>query len=201
MCRQWRFLYVLLASAFFNGCSEKPPVRPDDEPTQADRERFSGRYRPPPAPPPLATALASTGDPDHDFLRRMSDHHAGLIVLTHAAIESNRSASLQPSIRKIEEDHDHELDTMLAMLQRIYKDRYLPAAPGGYTLMAQTLRAGPADTTSFFRSALKSEELVLQMINDYLPKAKNAQVRSFADALKRDQPREIAAIRKTLNRP
>ena len=201
MARQWRLLCVLLASALLNACSEKPPVRRDDEPRQADRERFSGRYRLPPAPPPLATAVPATGDPDHDFLRRMSDHHAGLIMLTHAAIESNRSASLQPSIRKIEEDHDHELDTMLTMLQRIYKDRYVPAPAGSYTAMAQTLRAGAADTASFFRSALKTEELALQMINDYLPKAKNAQVKSFAGELKRDEPREIAALRKILSQP
>jgi hypothetical protein len=52
----------------------------------------------------------------------MSDHHAGLMVLIHAAIESNRSSALLPVIRKIEDEHDREPDTMFSMLRRIYKD-------------------------------------------------------------------------------
>ena len=131
----------------------------------------------------------------------MSDKHAGLIVLTHAAIESNRSATLLRAIRRIEEDHDHELDTMLTLLRRIYKDEYVPVAPGDYTVMARTLRSGAGDSTTFFRSALKTEEKVLEMVNDYLPQSRNAQVKSFADELKRDHRRGIAAIRKVLSQP
>ena len=194
-------LWVLATPTLFTGCSEKPAARREGEPTQADRERFSGRYVPPPSFPPSRPVILSTGDQDHDFLRRMSDHHAGLIVLTHAAIESNRSPSLQPAIRKIEEDHDHELDTMLTMLRRIYNDGYLPTAARDFTIMAGTLRAGTGDSKTFFRSVLKTEEQVMQMVNAYLPKARNAQVRRFADELRRDEPREIAAIRKILNQP
>ena len=181
------------------GCNEQPRSL-DGEPTQADRERFSGRYKPPlpPLPPPLAP-LASTGNPDHDFLRRMSDHQSGLMVVTHAAIESNRSPSLLRAIRKIEEDHDHELDAMLTLLRRIYKDEYVPVAPSTYTVMAGILRSGAGDSTSFFRSALQTEEKVLEMINAYLPKSSNAEVKRFAEELKRDEPREIAAIRRVLN--
>ena len=122
-------------------------------------------------------------------------------ALPISAIESNRSPSLQPAIRKIEEDHDHELGTMLTMLRRIYKDGYVPAPAGDYNLVAERLREGTGDSTTFFRSALKTEEQALQMINAYLPKSRNAQVKRFTDALKRDEPREIAAIRKILNQP
>ena len=150
MSRYLIILLLLLATQpLFTGCSEKPAVRREGEPTQADRERFSGRYNPPLSLPPSAPVLPPTGDPDHDFLRRMSDNHAGLIVLTHAAIESNRSPSLQPAIRKIEEDNDHELDTMLSMLRRIYKDRYVPAPAADYNLVAKRLREGTGDSTTF----------------------------------------------------
>jgi uncharacterized protein (DUF305 family) len=194
------FLCVLLAPTLLSGCSDKPRVR-DDEPTQADRERFSGRYIPPPAPPQDPAVTPSTGDPDHDFLRRMSDHHAGLMVVTHAAIESNRSPSLQLAIRKIEDDYDRELDMMVSMLRRMYEDRYVPTAAPDYTRIAQTLRAGTRDSTTFFRTALKNEEQVLQMINEYLPKARNTRVKRFADQLRRDEPGETATIGKILNGP
>jgi hypothetical protein len=169
MASYWLILWMLVTPALFTGCSEKPPPRREGEPTQADRERFSGRYRPPPEPPPSPALTPSTGDPDHDFLRRMSEHHAGLIVLTYAAIESNGSPSVQPAIRKIEEDHDHELDTMLGMLRRIYKDGYVPKAARDNTLTAETLRA-TGDGTSFFRSALQTEEQALQTVNATFPK-------------------------------
>ena len=131
----------------------------------------------------------------------MSNHHAGLMVLIHAAIESNRSAALQPVIREFEDEYDRELDTMLAMLRRIYKDAYVPAVARSYPLMAQTIRAGTGDSATFFRSALKAREQAVQMVNEYLPKARNSQVRRFADQLKRDEPGEIAAIRRILNEP
>ena len=198
MTSHWLFLCVLLTPPLSSGCSDKPAAR-EGEPTQADRERFSGRYVPPPSPLPPPTVTLSTGDPDHDFLRRMSDHHTGLMVVIHAAFESNRSSSLQPAIRKIEDEHDAELDTMLSMLRRIYKDAYVPSAGRDYTRVAQTLRGGTGDTMTFFRTALKTEEKALQMINEYLPKARNAQVKRFADQLRLDEPREIACIRKILN--
>jgi uncharacterized protein (DUF305 family) len=194
------FLCVVLAPSLLSGCSDKPRAL-EGEPTQADRERFSGRYVAPPSPQPSPAVTLSTGDPDHDFLRRMSDHHAGLMVLIHAAIESNRSPSLLPVIRNIEDDHDRELDTMFTMLRRIYKDGYVPVAGIDYTRMAQTLRAGIGDSITFFRAALKTEEQALQMLTEYLPEARNAQVKRFADELRRDEPREIAAIRKMVNEP
>ena len=196
MSRYSLFLSVLFAP-LLSGCSDKPRTR-EGEPTPADRARYAGRYVPP-SPLPVPTARPSTGDPDHDFLRRMSDHHAGLMVVIHAAIESNRSSSQQPVIRKIEDDYDREEDMMLAMLRRIYKDAYVPGAARDYTLMAQALRAGRGDSTTFFRSALKAREQAVEMIDEYLPKARNPQVRRFADRLRRDERGEIAAIRKALN--
>ena len=131
----------------------------------------------------------------------MSDHHAGLMVVIHAAIESNRSPSLQLAIRKIEDDYDRELDAISNMLRRIYDDKHVPIADRDYTRTAQTLRAGTRDSTIFFRTALKNDEQALQMASDYLPKARNAQVKRFADQLRGDQPRRVATIRKILNEP
>ena len=56
----------------------------------------------------------------------MSNHHKDLIRITHAIIESNSGASLEPALRTFEDDHDHELDAMLALLRTIYKDPYVP---------------------------------------------------------------------------
>ncbi len=198
-----RLVYRLAAASalIVLACSDEPRSL-SGEPTPADRARFSGRYVAPPENiVPAVVETRTTGDPNRDFLRRMSNLHAGLIVLTHAAIESSRSPSLQSTIRKLEEDHDHKLDTMLSMLRTIYKDAYVPSAARDYTLMAQKWRAGTGDSAAFFRSALNADEQALKIINDYLPKASNAQVKRLAGKLRRDAPTEIAALRKLLNQP
>jgi uncharacterized protein (DUF305 family) len=194
-----RVLCGLMAPICFSACSKEPQKR-EGEPTQADRERFSGRYLPPPTPPRLPAVSPSTGDPDHDFLRRMSDHHKDLIRITHAAVESNRDPSLQPAIRKLEEDHDHELDDMLALLHALYKDAYVPQTNPANDFTAEILRKpGTNYIQVFLATALNSEEEAVGILNEYLPKAKNREVRNFARKLRSEEAGEMAALRSALS--
>ena len=190
------FIWALAAPTILSGCSEKSRTR-DGEPTQADRERFSGRYSPPPA---TAAVVPSTGDVDHDFLRRMSNHHKDLIRITHAVLESNSAASLEPAIRKFEDDHDHELDSMLALLRTVYKDQYVPQTYAENDFVVEMLRKPGTDYAGIFlAAALKSEQNAVRILNDYLPEAKNRQVRTFAQRLSREEGGEMAALRRALN--
>ena len=199
MSGYWLFLCLLLAPTLFSGCSEKPQNR-EGEPTQAERERFSHRYIPLPSPPAFPAVTPSTGESDHDFLRRMSDHHKDLIRITHAVIESNSAASLEPAIRKFEDDHDHELDAMLALLQTVYKDAYVPQTNSENDFIAEMLRKPGTDYAGIFlASALKSEQNAVRILRDYLPKAKNREVRSFAQKLSSKEGGEMVALRRALN--
>ena len=199
MCRHWLFIWLLAGPAILSGCSEKPQTR-EGEPTQADRERFSGRYSPPPTPPAAVAVTPPTGDVDHDFLRRMSNHHKDLIRITHAVIESNSAASLEPAIRKFEDDHDHELDAMLAQLRTLYKDPYVPQTNPENDFVVEMLRNPGTDYAGIFlAAALKSEQNAVRILNDFLPQAKNREVRTFAQRLSREEGGEMAALRRALN--
>lgn len=199
MCRHWLFSCVVAATAILSGCSEKPQTR-EGEPTQADRERFSGRYSPPPTPTAAAAVTPSTGDLDHDFLRRMSNHHKDLIRITHAVIESNSGTSLEPAIRKFEDDHDHELDAMLALLRTVYSDTYVPQANPENDFTTEILRKPGTDYAGvFLAAALKSEQAAVRILNDYLPNAKKSQVRNFAQKLRSEEAGEMAALRRALS--
>lgn len=199
MCRHWLFIWLLAGPAILSGCSEKPQTR-EGEPTQADRERFSGRYSPPPTPPAAVAVTPPTGDVDHDFLRRMSNHHKDLIRITHAVIESNSAASLEPAIRKFEDDHDHELDAMLAQLRTLYKDPYVPQTNPENDFVVEMLRNPGTDYAGIFlAAALKSEQNAVRILNDFLPQAKNREVRAFAQRLSREEGGEMAALRRALN--
>jgi uncharacterized protein (DUF305 family) len=187
MCRHWLVVYYLLGTSVLSGCSEKPHSR-EGEPGYS-------------ATPPAVVVTPLTGDPDHDFLRRMSDHHKDLIRITHAVLESYSSAAAEPALRKFEDEHDHELDTILALLRSTYNDSYLPQNDPQNDFIVEMLRKPGTDYVGIFvAAALKSEQAAVRLLNDYLPKAKNPKVRTFAQKLLSEEQGEMAALRNTLNR-
>jgi uncharacterized protein (DUF305 family) len=130
----------------------------------------------------------------------MSNHHKDLIRITHAVIESNGAASLEPAIREFEDDHDHELDAMLALLRSVYKDPYVPQTNPENDFVVEMLRKPGTDYAGIFlAAALKSEQNAVRMVNDYLPNAKDREVRRFAQKLSREEGGEMAALRRALN--
>jgi uncharacterized protein (DUF305 family) len=130
----------------------------------------------------------------------MSDHHKDLIRITHAAIESNKDPSLHAAIRKVEEEHDHTLDSMLALLRSVYADEYVPQTNPENDLTADRLRRSSSDYISIFLAAAESsEEEALRILNEYLPKAKKQRVRNFAQNLRKDESAGIVALREALS--
>ncbi len=195
-------LTVLLCVVSLGACSEESHSRVG-EPTLEDRRRFSGRNVPQayPAPPPIRVRPPSTGNADHDFLRRMSDHHKDVIRITHAAIEANRDPSLHTAIRKVEEEHDHALDAMLALLRTIYGDAYVPQFNPENDATADLLRKSSSDYTRVFLTAAdRSEAEALRILNEYLPNAKHQRIRVFAQNLRREETAGMAALRTALSR-
>lgn len=197
-------LYALLVVA--GGCGREKQAdteepTPFDQVVAAARERREVRQRD-------SVALArsrqdsirirqSTGNPDHDFLRVMSDHHRDLILITHAAIESNNDPAIQPDIRKIEEEHDHELDTMLALLASQFNDRYTPGTSPEMQFTAELLRRPAEDYRFvFFQAAVKNELNAENILDSYLPRARNPEIRKFAEAMRRSEPSEIARLKR-----
>ena len=166
MCRHWVVVHFLLGTAILSGCSEKPQSR-EGEPG------YSATHA-------AAVVTPLTGDPDHDFLRRMSDHHKDLIRITHAVLESSNSAAADPVLRKFEDEHDHELDTLLALLRSTYNDSYLPQNDPQNDYVVEMMRGPQTDYVGIFvGAALKSEAAAVRLANDYLPKAKNPKSRSL----------------------
>ena len=186
MCRHWVVVYFSVGTAILSGCSEKPQPR-EGEPGYS-------------ATPAAVVVTPLTGDPDHDFLRRMSDHHKDLIRITHAVLESNSSAAADPVLRKFEDEHDHELDTLLALLRSTYNDSYLPQNDPQNDYVVEMMRGSQTDYVGIFvGAALKSEQVSVRLVNDYLPKAKNPKVRTFAQGLLSDEQGEMAALRDALS--
>src|SRR5665647_310747 len=62
-----------------------------------------------------------TRDADHDFLRMMSDHHKGLILMAHMTTERKEGGSAVADAKKLDAAQDKELDHMVTMLETEYK--------------------------------------------------------------------------------
>ena len=141
-----------------------------------------------------------TGNADHDFLRMMSDHHKGLILMVHATIESKDKLSVKPIANRMDKAQDAELDRMMTMLEKDYKDPYAPKVMPEHKAMADELKAksGAAYDRAFLTNVIKHHQEAITMIDGYLPKAKQAKVKRMAERMKAAQTKEIAEMQAKL---
>lgn len=144
--------------------------------------------------------MAMTGDPDHDFLRMMMDHHKGLIAMAHPTIESKEKLAVKPLAKRLDSEQDKDMDKMSTMLDSLYKDTYTPMLMPDNKAMADELasKSGAAYDTTFMRNVIKHHEEALKMIDAYLPKAKQPAIKAMSEQMKALQQREIAELRKRL---
>ncbi|MDQ6768915.1 MAG: DUF305 domain-containing protein [Gemmatimonadota bacterium] len=142
-----------------------------------------------------------TGDPDHDFLRMMSDHHKGLIAIVHPTLDKKENLAVKSDARKMDKAQDAELDKMITMLDQKYKDAYTPSVMPDNQRMVDELngKSGADYSRTFLKNVIAHHQQAIKMVDDYLPKAKNPQVKAMAEKMKSDQTKEIAALQKKLS--
>ena len=142
-----------------------------------------------------------TGDADHDFLRMMSDHHKGLIAMAHMTKERKDAGGAVADAVKLDKVQDAELDHMMTMLEKDFKDPYAPKVIAEHQAMALELKAksGKEYERAFYEGIIKHHQEALVMIDGYLPKAKNAMLEQMAEKMKVDQAKEIAEYRRKLS--
>ncbi len=145
------------------------------------------------------TATAS-GDPDRDFLRMMSDHHKGLIALVHMTQERSGIGSARADATTLDKAQDAELDRMMTMLEKTYKDPYAPKVMPEHQAMATALKPmnGKGYERAFYEDIVKHHTEAISMIDDYVPKARSADVKAMAEKMKADQSREIVDFQQKL---
>lgn len=142
--------------------------------------------------------MAMTGDPDHDFLRMMSDHHKGVVAMAHITKEQKPAVGAVADATKLDTKQDAELEKMQTMLEKNFKDPYTPKVTPDDRAMADQLRGktGSEYDRTFYQNVVKHHQMALAMINDYLPKGKNAMLKQMAERMKSDQTKEIAEFQK-----
>ena len=100
----------------------------------------------------------------------------------------------------MDKKQDAELEKMITMLDQQYKDTYTPSVMPEHQRMVDELKgkSGADYSRMFLTNVIVHHEQAIKMIDDYLPKAKNAQVKAMAEKMKSDQTKEIAELQRKL---
>ena len=139
-----------------------------------------------------------TGNADQDFLRMMTDHHKGLIVMADMTKDRKEGGTAVADATKLDAAQDMELDHMVTMLEKDFKDSYSPKVSPAHQAMADALKSktGKEYDRTFYRNIIQHHQEAIKMVDGYLPNAKNAMLKQMAEKMKADQTKEIADFQK-----
>ena len=146
------------------------------------------------------SGMDSVGNPDQQVLRMMSDHHKGILLMAHDAIERKGVTVKEAEAQKIDKAQDAELKRMVTMLLADFKDEYAPKATPENQAMAEALKqkSGAAYDTTFRENAIRHHQEALQMIDRFLPRLTRPDLKQMAEKMKADQTSEIAKFKREL---
>ena len=207
--RSFRFSVVVVASAAsIAGCTTKSETNSDSAQAtmngragagmaHADSARMTGAMSKDSGGMGSMPGMgSSTGDPDHDFLRLMSDHHKGLILMVHETIETKDKVGVKPLASRMDKEQDTELDAMMSTLEKTYKDAYAPKVMAEHQSMADQLKgkSGADFDRTFLSNVTRHHEEAIKMIDQYLPTARQPAVKKMAERMKAAQTREITEM-------
>lgn len=138
--------------------------------------------------------------PDQRFLESMSDHHQGLVAMAHYELEDRKSPGVIADANKFDKSQDAELDTMVTMLEKQYKDPYTPKLMPSNQAMLDSLKAaqGSAFDSTFRHLVIEHHAEGLGMMKQWLPTLTNPTLRTMVQRMQADQMRDTVQLRREL---
>lgn len=151
-------------------------------------------------PPKTVEAIDSTRIPatraERDFLRALSNHHAGLMFLAHVAEQHPDSVRVQSQALLLDAHHHQETDSILAVLHRESGEAFVPTVSNHHQALVDTLqRLSPADFDRRFRQEVIAHHREgLAMIDSAMPTLSNPRIIALVRRMREQQIAEIAAL-------
>ena len=136
---------------------------------------------------------AAAKDADQEFLRKMSDHHEGIIVMLDAAMDKATSATAKADARKVHDKQHPERDQMVAMLKSGYNETHTPTPMASAKAMIADLekKTGAAYDRDMYGHIVMHHQEGIKMMDDFLPRLQNPELRQMVQKMRADQQREI----------
>lgn len=147
---------------------------------------------------PDSMAGMNMANSDRDFLRMMSDHHAGLIEMASAAMTKASMPATQGDAHNLHTKQAAERDSMIAMLRNDYSDAYAPKVMPKTRAQNDSLQAlaGANYDRAFYRMIVDHHREAVAMIDSTLPHLTKDDVKRMAEKMKAEQQKEITEFQR-----
>jgi uncharacterized protein (DUF305 family) len=135
-------------------------------------------------------------DADHEFLRMMSDHHQGLVLMATGAMNRGTTPEVRDDAHAIGTKQDREMREMIEMIQGAYGESIDAVAMSSHRAMNDSLQAmsGPQYDRTFYRMVVQHHREGIRMMDDFQSRVQRAEVRQMIDRMRADQQREIQEL-------
>ncbi|MEP6618776.1 MAG: DUF305 domain-containing protein [bacterium] len=147
------------------------------------------------AAPPGASvpAVATEGTADRGFLRKLSDHHKGMIAMAHLTKDNKNKLSVKALAERIDSEQDAEIDKVVTLLEKDFKDPYTPKVSAPDQAMVDDLKAktGAAYDRAFLEHTIAHHTEALGMIDAYLQVGTNPAAKALASTIRESINREV----------
>jgi uncharacterized protein (DUF305 family) len=185
--------FALGAILLLAGCRE-PGAREADSaglPSSADSARRAAGD---------TMAMTPAKDADHEFLRKMSDHHQGMVEMASPSATKAISRGAQLDAKAVHDQRLAERDSMVAMIREWYGEAHGPKAVPKHRTMNDTLQslAGVDFDRTFYHLTIGHHREGVAMVDAWLPRLARPAVRALAETMRADQQRRIAEFEKKL---
>jgi len=139
-------------------------------------------------------------DANHEFLRMMTDHHEGLVVMASAAMTKATRPGTQADAHQLHTKQAAERDTLLAKIRSAYNETHTPTVMPDNRAMNDSLqqKSGAAYDRDFYRNVIAHHRQAIQMIDQFMPRLTDPQLRQMAEKMRRDQTREITEFERKM---
>lgn len=139
-------------------------------------------------------------DPDHEFLRMMSDHHEGLVRIAESSLEDGEFRVAAEDARALQDEQAAERDRLLAMIQAGYDERYRPRPMAKHEAHADSLSElkGRELDEAFYGMVIVHHRDGVAMIDRFMPRLADPELRRMAAEMRAGQQREIDRLERKL---
>ena len=135
-------------------------------------------------------------DADHQFLRSMSDHHEGLVLMATGAHQKGSAEGTRKDAEMLHHKQMAERDSMVGMIRTAYQESHTPTPMPKNQAQNDSLQAlsGQAYDRKFYQLVIQHHREGIAMIDSMMPKLARDDVKRMAQKMKDDQQREIREL-------
>jgi uncharacterized protein (DUF305 family) len=132
-------------------------------------------------------------DANHEFLRMMSDHHEGLVVIAAQAMDKGSAQETKSDAHELHTKQAAERDSMVAMIKRDYQEDHKPRPMAKNQAQADSLSAmsGAAYDRKFYAIVIEHHREGIRMMDEFLPRLTKPELKQMVEKMKSEQQREI----------